>query len=214
MTRSSYFLPAAALLPLLAAAVPDMALAARAQSEWPCVQREVPQISPGTVWSGGPLDADDQSWSTDEKIAPKVAEVSSRRKTTEEAIAAIDAFAADLKEDRAKVLTSLFAGVLQNVNSERRRIMAGIKRYARKQAALADRIRDRTKTRAELDLNASPSEDDKRKLAELDEQISWDTRIYDEREQSLRYVCEVPVLMEQRLFQIGRHVSQMIGGQN
>jgi len=45
---------------------------------------------------------------------------------------------------------------------------------------------------------------------ELNEQIDWDTRIYEEREQSLRYVCETPVLLEQRLFQIGRHVSQLV----
>jgi hypothetical protein len=162
------------------------------------------------VWSGGAIDAEDQSWSSDEKIAPKVAEVSSRRKTVEEAIAAIDQFAASLTEDRNRLLTGLFVGVLQNVNAERRKVMGGIKRYARKQAALANRIKERSIQRAELSRKDSPSEDEKRKLAELDEQITWDTRIYDDREQSLRYVCETPVLMEQRLFQIGRHISQLV----
>jgi len=33
-----------------------------------------------------------------------------------------------------------------------------------------------------------------------------DTRIYDEREQSLTFVCEQPVLLEQRLFKIGREI--------
>ena len=214
MMRSLHFLPAAVLLSLLVAGASDAAHAARAQSDWPCVQREVPQISAGTVWSAGPLDAEDQSWSTDEKVAPKVAEVSSRRKTTDEAIAVIDQFAAGLMEDRTKLLTALFTGVLQNVNAERRRIISGIKRYAHKQTGLADRIRERSKQRAELSLKDTPTEEDKRKLAELDEQIGWDTRIYEEREQSLRYVCEAPVFMEQRLFQIGRHVSQMVSSQN
>jgi hypothetical protein len=201
---------AAALLPLALAGTADVADAARGQGDWPCIQREVPEISAGVVWSGGAIDAEDQSWSSDEKIAPKVAEVSSRRKTVEEAIAAIDQFAATLAEDRNRLLTGLFVGVLQNVNAERRKIMGGIKRYARKQAALANRIKERSIQRAELSRKDSPTEEEKRKLAELDEQITWDTRIYDDREQSLRYVCETPVLMEQRLFQIGRHISQMV----
>ena len=40
----------------------------------------------------------------------------------------------------------------------------------------------------------------------LEEQQLWDTRIYDEREQSLVFVCEQPVLLEQRLFRIGREI--------
>jgi len=210
MTRLKTLMLTAALLPLVLAGTSDMADAARGQGDWPCVQREVPEISAGVVWSGGAIDPEDRSWSTDEKIAPKVTEVSSRRKTVEEAIASIDQFAASLTEDRNRLLTGLFVGVLQNVNAERRKIMGGIKRYARKQAALANRIKERTIQRAELGRKDSPSEDEKRRLAELDEQITWDTRIYDDREQSLRYVCETPVLMEQRLFQIGRHISQLV----
>jgi len=42
----------------------------------------------------------------------------------------------------------------------------------------------------------------------LSEQLNWDTRVYDEREQSLRYVCETPVLLEQRLFALGRHIAE------
>jgi hypothetical protein len=210
MTRFKTLMLAAALLPLVTAGTADIAGAARGQGDWPCVQREVPEISAGVVWSGGAIDPEDRSWSTDEKIAPKVAEVSSRRKTVEEAIAAIDQFAASLTEDRNRLLTGLFIGVLQNVNAERTKVMGGIKRYARKQAALANRIKERSIQRAELSRKDVPSEDEKRKLADLDEQITWDTRIYDDREQSLRYVCETPVLMEQRLFQIGRHISQLV----
>ena len=210
MNRLKILMLTAALLPLVLAGTTDIADAARGQGDWPCIQREVPEISAGVVWSGGAIDPEDRSWSTDEKIAPKVAEISSRRKTVEEAIAAIDEFAASLTEDRNRLLTGLFIGVLQNVNAERRKVMGGIKRYARKQAALANRIKERSIQRAELSRKDSPSDDEKRKLAELDEQIIWDTRIYDDREQSLRYVCETPVLMEQRLFQIGRHISQLV----
>ncbi|MGB0085505.1 MAG: hypothetical protein WBP94_09060 [Rhodomicrobiaceae bacterium] len=195
-----------AFSPTLAAAAPP----AGNDPDWPCIQREIPQISAGMVWAGGPLDPDDQSWSADPLVAPKVSEVSSRRKTVEEAIAAIDAFAAGLKDDRARLLTALFTGVLQRINVERSQILAGIKRYARKQAALANAIKDKSIERAKLASEPSPSPEAQKRRADLDEQLTWDDRIYQERQQSLRYVCETPVLLEQRLFQIGRHISQLV----
>jgi hypothetical protein len=198
-----------AFLVALASAFGTTAEAARGQGDWPCIQREVPQISAGMVWTVGPIDAEDQSWSKDQLVADKVAEVSSRRKTVDQTIKVIDEFAGGLKEDRARVLTALFTGVLQRLNAERRQIMGGIKRYARKQAALAKLIKDRSIEWETLS-GKTTTEEEKRKLAELEEQLAWDTRIYDEREQSLRYVCEIPVFLEQRLFKIGRHISQLI----
>ncbi|WP_125461763.1 MULTISPECIES: hypothetical protein [Rhodomicrobium] len=196
----------AVLLPLGSGA----ALAAGNQGDWPCIQREVPQISLGMVWSGGAIDADDASWTSDAQVAPKVLEVTSRRKSVEEAVAAVDAFAADLKQDRPRLLTALFVGSFQRLNAERRQIMSGIKRYAKRQAGLAEQIKQRSMQRADLADKPSPTEAEKAQLAELQEQLTWDTRIYEEREQSLRYVCETPVMLEQRLFQIGRHISQLV----
>jgi hypothetical protein len=184
--------------------------AAGNQGDWPCIQREVPNISAGMVWSGGAFDAEDKSWLSEPRVASKMLEVTSRRKTPEEAVAVIDEFAAGLKDDRPRLLTALFAGTFQRINADRTQIITGIKRYARKQTALAELIKGRSVQRAELSHKPSPTEEEQRKLAELNEQIAWDTRIYEERDQSLRYVCETPVLLEQRLFQIGRHISQLV----
>ena len=37
--------------------------------------------------------------------------------------------------------------------------------------------------------------------------LDWDMRIYEERERSLTYVCEVPVLYEQRAFAIAKLIE-------
>lgn len=199
-----------AALTLLILLSPGAAFAAGPQGDWPCIQREVPTISAGMVWTAGAVDAEDTSWTSHPQVAPKVLEVASRRKTVDEALAAIDTFASGLKEDRTRLLTALFTGAFQRLNAERRQIMAGIKRYARRQAALAERISSASGERAALAQNPSPSETETARLAALQEQIAWDVRIYEEREQSLRYVCETPVLLEQRLFRIGRHISQLV----
>jgi hypothetical protein len=201
---------APALIAALLALCPGPLLAAGKHGDWPCIQREVPQISVGMVWSAGTIDAEDASWTSDAQVAPKVLEVTSRRKTVEEAIAIVDAFAAELKEDRPRLLTALFTGSFQRLNAERRQIMSGIKRFSRRQTALADRIKQASHERVALSQIAAPSDAEKARLAELQEQLAWDVRIYDEREHSLRYVCETPVLLEQRLFSLGRHISQLL----
>jgi hypothetical protein len=96
------------------------------------------------------------------------------------------------------------------VNAERSKILVGIKRYARKQAALADAIKQKSLEHADLADKPSPTEEEKRKLADLEEQLTWNDRVYQERQQSLRYVCETPVLLEQRLFKIGRQISELV----
>ena len=200
-----------ALLALVFAGLPSGVWAAfNSSKDWPCIQREVPQISAGMVWTAEPVDADDKTWSRKPGVGAAVQAVTSRRKTVEEALKAVDEYAAGLKDDRKDRLTALFVGALQRLNAERRQIMAGIKRYARRQAALADLIKKKSLEEAELLQLASPTDAQKQRLAQLREEIAWDTRIYDEREQSLTYVCETPVLMERRLYQIGRHISAMV----
>jgi hypothetical protein len=186
-----------------------MASAAIRHGDWPCIQREVPEISAGMVWSGGELDAQSQSWLSKPELVAVVNEATSRRRSVEEAIAAVDRFAAAHKEGSGPLLAELFTGILQRLNAERAQIMAGIKRYAKRQGSLADQIRARSVELAELNAKPERTEAERERLTALREQIDWDTRIYDERQQSLTYVCETPVLLEQRLFQIGRHMSQL-----
>ena len=40
--------------------------------------------------------------------------------------------------------------------------------------------------------------------------IQWDTRIFEERRKTISYVCEVPVLIEQRLFALAREIQQSL----
>jgi len=42
--------------------------------------------------------------------------------------------------------------------------------------------------------------------ADLEELLSWDLRIFEERNRSMTYLCEQPVLLEQRAFALGRTI--------
>ncbi len=42
------------------------------------------------------------------------------------------------------------------------------------------------------------------------ERLLWDLRIFDDRRQTVTYVCEVPTLIEQRIGEIARAVQKAL----
>ena len=134
----------AGLLALVGLAVAGTAPAlaqAKADADWPCIQRKVATISPGAVWAGPDLAAAGP-WGDDFEAAALAQTLASRRTPIEEADALIDAFAGKAGSDKTTRLTRVFAGVLELVNTERDRVIAGLGRYARGQSKLAERVRD------------------------------------------------------------------------
>jgi hypothetical protein len=53
-------------------------------------------------------------------------------------------------------------------------------------------------------------EQDKSKIDALAAQVEWSTRIFDDRRKSIRYVCEVPAIIEQRVFALSRALRQAL----
>ncbi len=193
---------------LAAAAAPAPARGAvdPANPDWPCIQRKVPEISAGMVWAGPEVQENGRAWKESLRLAELTAKISARRLPIEEAQNEIDRFATDLGRDKNEQLTLLFTGVLQIINAERSEIVAGIERYARRQGALASRIRAATAELNTLRKKQNRSEADAAEIKALEERLLWDTRVFDERQQSLSYVCESPVLLEQRLFALSRRI--------
>lgn len=170
--------------------------------DWPCIQRKVPEISSGMVWTGPLVEGLEQGWRDDPEARALADRITSRRMPLEAAEAAIADFAAKLGADKDWRLTLLFGATLEAINDERRSLIGGIRRYARRQAGLAEKIQGQIGALNQLARDGS--QDDKRR--EIQEAQRWDTRIYEERERSLTYVCEQPVLLEQRIFALARAI--------
>ena len=170
---------------------------------WPCVQRKVAEVSLPAVWSGPPIEDVGKAWEENGKVRDLVTRLAQRRTPIEDAQTAITDFVTGAdREQKGKLL---FAGLFERLNRERGEIMSGIERLAKRQQAFADRIRANA---AELrTLHEAPQRDQAR-LDELTNQVEWDTRIFEDRRKTIRYVCEVPVLIEQRLFALGRAIQQ------
>ena len=136
-----------------------------------------------------------------------VSEHATRRIPLEDAYRQIDAYAAEQVDVGRDVrLSALFVGLLQTINMERNDIIAGIERFSRRQALLAERIKLATRKRTELRKNSAPDAAESEALAQIEKQIVWDSRIFDERNQLLFFVCQSPVILEKRLFALSRRI--------
>ncbi|MCP5081297.1 MAG: hypothetical protein GY948_06320 [Alphaproteobacteria bacterium] len=180
--------------------------------DWPCVQRKIPALSAGMMWAGPPVDEKaEKVWSADDELGALVARISARRTTLDEAATQIAAYAGGLDAHSKPVkLVALFAGVLSTINSERAQIMKGITKFTRKQQELANAIRTTRKEFTQA-LKVKPKTDESRKaVRELERKLSWQSRIHQDRERSLRFVCESPVILEQRAFALAREVANQL----
>ena len=176
---------------------------------WPCVQRKVPNLSWGMMWTGLPLDGSLGDWREDDRVRPLAARIAVRRTPMEEVETRVAEFAETLEggeEARARRLSLLFKGAFELIDRERAQIISGIGRYAQKQQALADRIDETRIELAELREVEDPSFDQQDRMELLADTVAWDTRIFDERQQSLIYVCESPVILEKRAFSVARAI--------
>jgi hypothetical protein len=200
--------PFLATLLMLAGVAPAGAQPAH-DPDWPCLQRLVPELSAGMMWSGPPLNASGDGWDSDPELAQLAGQLAARRMPLDQASEAIDEYSEGLSPDaRAEKLGALFAGVLELINGERSRTIAGIKSYARHQRQLAERI---TQENRRLDqLERDPQAGAQTEAADVRTQRDWDLRIYDDRNRALRQVCDQPVQLEQRAFALARAIQNRI----
>ena len=119
-------------------------------------------------------------------------------------------FAAGLPADQAKDrMAMLVQGLFDHMNAERSQVISGIGRYARNQLELAARLR---KEASEVDALRNQPDADANEVAARTDRLTWETRIFEERVQSLTYVCEVPTLIEQRLYALAKTVADVMKG--
>jgi hypothetical protein len=208
MTGSARLLPALLALASLAAA-PAWAQDAP-KDDWPCVQVLQPELSIGAMWPGDDPTAGGPTWRDDAVIAALVERVAPRRVPVDQATTEVHRFAVGYEGDRKAALTELFAGVFETINTERGSIIRGIRRFNSRQEALAKRIEASTQTLDGVD-PASTDPAVARQRQELEFQLSWDQRVFDDRERLLPAICDQPFVLERRLFALSRTIQEEIG---
>jgi hypothetical protein len=173
--------------------------------DWPCAQAKVPDISLAAVWAGPPIDDVADKWKDDARVNALVSRLAARRTPLEEANKLIAEFITGPTSEKTQKAKLLFAGLFDSLNTQRSSVMSGLERITRKQREAADKIRADTLALHELQ-DANPP--DPAKIEQLVNQVTWETRIFEDRRRVIRFVCEVPVAIDQRLFALGRTIQQ------
>jgi hypothetical protein len=173
--------------------------------DWPCAQAKVPEISLAAVWAGPPLDDAAAQWKDDAKVSALVERLAARRTPLDDANKQIAEFLAGSAAEKQAKAKLLFAGLFDKLNAERSSVMSGLERVMRKQREAADKIRADAQALNELQ-DATPP--DQAKIEQLANQVTWETRIFEDRRKVVRFVCEVPTTIDQRLFALGRTIQQ------
>jgi hypothetical protein len=170
--------------------------------DWPCIQRRVDTLSAAVMWPHPP-----ENQATAPVLSPEAARLAEllalRRLTLDEAESAVNA-APDLTKDD---YTAIFSDVFDRLNQRRVEVMGGITRYARNQARMAQEVEALRGEIASLSKAESPDFD---RIDQLEEDLDWRARVFDDRRRSLTYACETPVLLEKRLYSLAQILAARV----
>ncbi len=204
MARSAIDLALCAGVALATCAASSAFAADPRYPDWPCPQLKVPGISLASVWTGPSIEGIKPTQTDDPNLADLVLRLAARRTAMEDARKLINDYIAGTDEERQAKAKLLFAALYSKLDAQRDEVMQGIERLSRKQKDMAAEIRDRTRKMQEL--QDAPNADSAQ-IDALVGQITWETRIFEDRRKSTSYVCEVPVLIEKRLFDLGKAIQ-------
>ena len=205
-----YRFPLASLTAALLAASPMAFAADKEHPDSPCLQKKVETISASQVWDGPAIDKL-TGWEDDEAIQALVKEISNRAIPIDRVKTLVDEFAkAQPEASRDQRLTLLFAALFNQVGTERKTILAGIEKYNRRQKERAKILEDKGNAIAELEGKGTADPAAEEALAKAQEDYDWESRIFKDRSDNMTIACELPVIIDQRLFEVAKEIRVLM----
>ena len=196
----------AAGLALAAAVSATAAVAAPPEArdaKWPCQQIKVAQLSLAAVWNGPLPDTQQGDWQQDHEVAELVAAIVPRRVPLEQAQQKIQAFAVRIGATKQPKLLATLSGVFNVLDAERTSVIVGLDRFGARQKELATALRAANERLRALqsDPRSDPGE-----LNQMMQRVSWEAQVFQDRREAMRYACDVPGKIEQRLFALAQAI--------
>ncbi len=175
-----------------------------ADPDWPCMQRLVPTLTASTLWGGHDAAGD---WRADPAVAAVVAAVAPRGVSAADGAARLDQFVATVPAaDRPAVSAQVFAGLVDETNVQRSQIIDRLRDIARRQRTLTELT-----SRVTVDLRALPADAPAAQREEIVSRRGFLIREYEQIERTIRYACEAPVQMEQKLGVLAQALQRGLG---
>ncbi len=203
---SFHYRSTAALALALLAGNADAGSSGPVDPNWPCQAVKVPSLQMAQVWPGPPIDGAANGWRDDEDVAALVREIAQRRVPLNEAQARIQTFAQNAGANRQAKLLQVVAGLFSLMSAERSSVIDGLDRAGARQKELAVALRNDIEKLQQLQSDAKASSAQASQL----QKVTWEAEVFQDRRQSLRYACDVPRKIEQRLLALAKTVSQQL----
>ena len=181
---------------------------AKADPDWPCQQIKTPTFSLASVWAGPQLDLNSQTWRNESDVADLAAKMAQRRVPIADVESAITDFKAKAGPDADAKLLRAFAAAFEDLSRQRSQIIDGLDRFGHKQKR-SSRPHSRGE-RGRSKICGPESDGQTPPGGDSQERLQWDIRIFDDRRQTITYVCEAPTLIEQRIGEIARAVQKAL----
>ena len=154
---------------------------------WPCAQRLVAVLTPGSYWAGS-IQAN-TGWRDDDKIFPLATDIVNRDTPDDEALATLHAYARDIPAEQRP---PLFSALVDETNDERTLLIRRIEQLGLRQRRMGDVVAD-----ISTKVDEMPASDPHR--PDLVGERDFDVRAFQETQRTMRYACEAPASMERRL---------------
>jgi hypothetical protein len=168
--------------------------------DWPCAQRLVQTLVPGSYWNGPPV-PEKTNWRDDEKIFTLATEIIDRDTPDADALAKLNAYADTIPQDqRAKTYPFLFGALVDQTNDQRSILIQRIEQLGHRQREMGDTI-----SKISNQADADPTN------GELTGKRDFDIRVFRETQFTMRYACEAPANMERRLGQFAHALEAKLG---
>jgi hypothetical protein len=179
-----------------------------ADPDWPCHQLKVTSLPLATVWEGPALAAPSGALRDDPDVAALATKMTQRRTPVEDVEASIVAIKGKQGAEAKDKLLGAFAMAFGDLTEQRSKILDGLERFGRRQREMGEQIRQENEALQKA-VDAAHGERDAEQ-EELQKRLDWDLRVFNDRRQTIAYVCETPAEIEHRIGAIARAVHDAL----
>jgi len=177
--------------------------------EWPCIQVFVPEVMLAVQWPNYLEETELGLWKEDPDIAKLARKLGDIDQYTAVESEMIGEYAESIPvAEKTQKLNMLADGIVTVTNQRRALFMKGIKKYTRQQIDISRQLEEKLNLLA--DLEKKTDQESQTQLTELEENLHWHQRVYDQREQSIIALCERPVEIEEHLSSVMRELASYL----
>ena len=163
-------------------------------TDWPCIQVFIKELSWGSIWTGPPLDENSAKWVDDKNLSALAKNLMNRKTKENEGINDLKKYIK--KNNSSNQLTKLFHALFDTTNEIWTKRNAKLLNFGKRQRLTSEKISIKLNKIKELSKNPDLNKDE---IEKLENEKFWDIRRFEDRRNLSDSLCEQPRFYEKRL---------------